>query len=126
MKKQLLFLAVVACLSSLSVSVDASPPRDVGDQHESTIKQTLAVTPQEPFAITSNALEFTAIQITQTTSFTDAKPQPMVELVCPTSPIQSVDGLGVLSYSMVIHDHYKSPPILGFHYIDGRATEYRC
>ena len=52
MKKQLLFLSVIACLSLTSVSVDASPPVDVGYQHEPTIKLTAAVAPQQMIAIT--------------------------------------------------------------------------
>jgi hypothetical protein len=123
MKKQFLFLMMVSCLSLSSVSADASPPKHIGI-HESKIKQSLAdFKPVSRMAITSYAYDCAAV-LAEDYCFTDAKPQPMVQLVCPTSPIKSVDGLGVLSYDGATN--MSRIPDLGFHYIRGACTHNWC
>lgn len=113
-------------LLTLSVSSNASPPFTGVGIYEPTIKQTVAVTPQAILTVTPTAyaMDYVTADLIHETLFTSAKPQPMVQLVCPTSPIQSVDGLDVLSYDVANDVYDKRIPDLASQYIESRATEY--
>lgn len=127
MKRHLLFLAVVACLSLSSVTSNASPPLDATCDDVPTIKQTVAVQPHEIMAVTPNeySFEIVAVELMNETLCNNVKPAPMVQSVCSTNaPVIGVYGKAVLSWCMKdCYDHRI--PTLGFHYSEGRATEYR-
>ena len=130
MKKQLLFLSVIACLSLTSVSVDASPPVDVGYQHEPTIKLTAAVAPQQMIAITPVEYSFGCSTIlTEDYSFTLPKVYEGYTscATCAHSmDVQFVDTSTRLNHSVSSYMIDKrSIPELNFKYDEGRATEYR-
>lgn len=127
MKRHLLFLGVVACLSLSSVTSNASPPLDGTCYDVPTIKQTVAVQPQEIMTVTSNeySFEIVAVELMNETLCNDVKPAPMVQSVCSTNaPLIGVYGKADLSWRMKVCYHQRIPT-LGFHYLEGRSTEYR-
>lgn len=126
MKKQLLFLAVATFLSLTSVSCNASPPFTEVGIYESSIKQTVAVTPQVELTVTQvmAPLSVNEIYMLENYSITKAKRQPIVQSVCSTdAPMNGVDGRAVLAWC--IKDYYYKKSIkYSFCYIEGIATEY--
>lgn len=125
--KQFLFLALVIALSSPSVSSSASPPFAEVSGIEPLIKQAPVTefTQAEPMVITNTSFEIVAVTDEQPYCVTEIKRQPIVQSVCSTNaPVIGVDGRAVLSWQK---NDYKNLRILelGFHYSEGRATEYR-
>lgn len=119
---------VVACLSLSGVTSNASPPLDASCYDVPTTKQTVAVQPQEIVAVTpiEYSFEIVAVELMNETLFTNVKPAPMVQSVCSTNaPVIGVDGKAVLSWRTNDCYHQRIPT-LGFHYLEGIATEYSC
>lgn len=130
MKKQFLFLSLIAFLSMSSVSVDASPPLDIGNRIEPTIKQTVAVIPQDLFVLTQyelNSFE-TDEMLIEDYSITSVKVDEDYTSCAMSAPVQDVQFVD--TSTNVIHPiasmiDKRSIPQLNFNYIEGRATEYR-
>ena len=128
MKNRFVFSLMIALLSFVGVSCSASPPLlDVG-MLESKIKQEAATefAPVKIMALSNYEFDLGAVVCEETFFVPDVKRQPIVQSVCPTNaPSAGVDGRAVLSWCI---NNYSCHRILdlGFHYLKGRATEYRC
>lgn len=105
MKKNYIYLLLGALLLLTSVSCSASPPSyDVGYvEHEPSIKQ--MATAQMPMELTitpdAYAMELKMVELIPVQLCNDVKPTPVVQSVCSSTL-----------------------PNIGFHYIEGIATEY--
>lgn len=126
MKKLFFLLTVSLLVSTLSVSAKASPPLTDCGRGESIIKQSVSV-PSPVVTLADHEVYFMPVAISESTFCeTQAKPQPMVQSVCMTdAPYLGVDGRAVLSWCIKDYNFHRILD-LGFHYSEGRATEYRC
>lgn len=126
MKSKLFILMLGVALSTLSVSTNASPPfTDIGI-HESLIKQSVTV-PSPVIELTAHEVYFISAELAKLSYFvTNENRQPIVHSVCSTdAPGTGVDGRAVLSWCIKDYNYHRIFD-LGFHYSEGRATEYQC
>ena len=133
MKKQYLFLSLIACFSLTSGLCSTRSPSDTKYGHESTIVQT--ATDQMPFAeftlsnyrvdglevahLSSVAIESTSDAVKVNEDFTSCAS------CAPTKDVQFVDTSTSVSHSVTYTLDKRSIPELTFNYLEGRATEYR-
>lgn len=131
MKKQFLYLSLIACFSLTSGLCSTRPPSEAKHGHESTIVQT--ATEQMPFAeFALSNYRVDELEVAHLVAY-----EPTIDAIkvdedytscamsAPVKDVQFVDTSTKMMHPITSMIDKRSIPQLNFKYTEGRATEYR-